>query len=449
VLDLDAPFFLALTRSLVQAVLGGGISLALGWPAGVAAGLWEFPFRRGLILLTALPLLLPSFLIAIGLSLLWRGLGGLGATIWAFACFGLPLVFFATLAGMRTVTLGQANAARLAGGERLLFQLSLRATGPVAVIAATLSAALTLADPGPGQIFGWHGAGSELLISFAARYDVPQATWQAVTIAFVAAVLAWPIVWHFAPTVTTSLLARDTTRITRSSQPLASVAMAALVVVVVVLPVSGLLRPLFGHDWPLARAWSEVARTFADTLLYAVEAAALAVAGGFVVAAFTRRFVRRQMFAVIAGLVLFALPPVLPALWLIPLSGRFVVGLALGLRCFPVALLFGLRAYGSMPTSWSDAAKVHQVPRSIFAARVAAPWLARWAAPAGVLGALVATAEVGVVLLLHPPGHGTLPLAIFTVMANAPEALVATLCLLYVCLAALLGAMLLHALPKR
>ena len=47
--------------------------------------------------------------------------------------------------------------------------------------------------------------------------------------------------------------------------------------------------------------------------------------------------------------------------------------------------------------------------------------------PAPAVAALLATVEVGTVLLLHPPGHGSLPLAVFTVMANAPEALVAML----------------------
>jgi hypothetical protein len=48
-----------------------------------------------------------------------------------------------------------------------------------------------------------------------------------------------------------------------------------------------------------------------------------------------------------------------------------------------------------------------------------------------VLVALLASAEVSTVLLLHPPGEASFPLAIFTVMANAPESLVASLCLLY------------------
>jgi ABC-type Fe3+ transport system permease subunit len=63
------------------------------------------------------------------------------------------------------------------------------------------------------------------------------------------------------------------------------------------------------------------------------------------------------------------------------------------------------------------------------------PWCSRWAFPAAAIAALLATAEVGTVLLLHPPGHGSLPLAVFTIMANAPEALVAMLCLFYVALA--------------
>lgn len=437
--DLDAAFFLALARSLAQAALAGGVSLALGWPAGVAAGVWSFPGRRALILITALPLLLPSFLVAIGLSLLWRGFGGLGASVWAFACAGVPLVFFATLAATRTVTRGQADAARLAGGEGLLFRLTLRGTRPVAALAAVLAGVLTLADVGPGQIFGWHSAASELLISFAARYDRALATHQALTLALIAAVCAWPVVWRLAPMLTTSLLSRDTAKIVRHSRPPASFALAVLALAIVVLPLAGLLRPLLGHTWPLARAWNEVARTWADTVLYAALAAAFAVTVGFLAAALARRSDQRHRLTVAAALALFALPPILSALWLIPLSSRFTVGVALALRCLPVAVLFGLRAFGAIPQSWSDAADVHRVPRAIFALRVTAPWLARWAAPAALLAALIATAEIGVVLMLHPPGHGTLPLAIFTVMANAPEALVAMLCLLYVGLVVVLG----------
>jgi ABC-type Fe3+ transport system permease subunit len=134
-------------------------------------------------------------------------------------------------------------------------------------------------------------------------------------------------------------------------------------------------------------------------------------------------------------LALLALPPTLPALWLVPWSGQFTLGVALALRGLPLAILLALRAVGSMPPAWADAARVHRVPRATFVARIALPWCACWAFPAAAVAALLATAEVGTVLLLHPPGHGSLPLAVFTIMANAPEALVAMLCLFYVALA--------------
>jgi ABC-type spermidine/putrescine transport system permease subunit II len=47
-------------------------------------------------------------------------------------------------------------------------------------------------------------------------------------------------------------------------------------------------------------------------------------------------------------------------------------------------------------------------------------------------------ADVTTVLLVHPPGQSSLPLTIFTIMANAPQALVAALCLIYVFAAAIL-----------
>jgi ABC-type Fe3+ transport system permease subunit len=205
------------------------------------------------------------------------------------------------------------------------------------------------------------------------------------------------------------------------------------------LPLAGLLKPLLAQTWPVTRAWSEVMRTGADTLLYAGLAAAIAVAIGFALAWGAGDSLARRRWLVTVALALLALPPTLPALWLIPWSGQFTLGVALALRGLPLAILFALRAVGSMPPSWADVARVHRVSRATFLGRVALPWCARWAIPAAAVAALLATAEVGTVLLLHPPGHGSLPLAVFTIMANAPEALVAMLCLLYVALALLLA----------
>lgn len=436
---LDTAFLSALGRSLLLAATVAGVSLAVGWPLGVRAGLTRFPLRRALLMLLALPLLLPSFLVAIGLSMLTPHFDGALATLGSFACLGVPLVAFASLAATMAITRSQADAARLAGGDHLLFALGRRATFPLATLAAVLAGVMTLADPGPGQIFGWHGAAGELLVSFAAQHDASLAARQAWAMAVISALLAWPLAWRLAPEIAAGLSARDVARPPLLHSPGVVWWLAGVASLVALMPVAGLLRPLMTRAWPITRAWGEVERTAADTVLYAGLAAAIAVGVAFALAALAGRVPWRRRALVAGALALLTLPPALPALWLIPWSSPAAVGAALALRGLPIALLLALRAVGSMPASWAEAAHVHGISRARFVARIAMPWCARWGLPAVALAAMLATAEIGTVLLLHPPGRGTLPLAIFTIMANAPEALVAMLCLFYAALVAALA----------
>jgi ABC-type Fe3+ transport system permease subunit len=117
------------------------------------------------------------------------------------------------------------------------------------------------------------------------------------------------------------------------------------------------------------------------------------------------------------------------------LRSQTTVCLGLGFRFLPVALLFGLRSWATMPPSWALAAAVHGVPFASYLVRVVLPHLAPAVAASFLLVALLATADLTTVLLLHPPGASSLPLSIFTVMANARESLVASLCMTYFVLA--------------
>ncbi len=70
--SLTRAFGESLRNSALVAALVTCISLVLGLPVGTLLGLYEFPARKLLLVLLCLPLLVPSFLWALG----WSMLGG-------------------------------------------------------------------------------------------------------------------------------------------------------------------------------------------------------------------------------------------------------------------------------------------------------------------------------------------------------------------------------------
>lgn len=449
----------ALQNSIMVALLVAGISLGVGWPAGVLTALYEFPGRGVLLALVALPLLVPSFLWALGWSSLTVHLGptavtmisGFTGCILVLSMGVIPLVLLTSYTATLTLSGPQVDAARLAGGERTVFIHASRHAAIPALFATGLGSILTLSDPGPGQILGLRTAASEILASFSALYDFSLAGRQGVALTGLVLLGAVPFACFAASRLASEMLARQSQAVRRvRHQGVAGVIMAALMLLVLtgtIVPLIGLTLPLAGGEGFL-RAWEEVARTAGNTLLYAAGAGAVAAILGLALALCAGRNNRLRTICLGLSLALLSLPPAFTALGLVQLAttvpawidpllrSRLTVCLALGLRFFPIAVVLGLRAWGSTSATWALAAGIHGVPLAMYLRRVVLPLLLPTGAVAMLLVALLATADITTVLLLHPPGESSLPLAIFTVMANAPESLVATLCLVYVAVAA-------------
>jgi iron(III) transport system permease protein len=454
--SVGSGFRSALLNSTGVALLVAIVSVVLGLPIGVLAALYEFPGRRLVLVLATLPLLVPSFLWAIGWSALAAHLGpgagqaldGVTGCVVVFSAEAFALVLLTSYTAAASLTGSQIDAACLAGGERVVLLQACRHAAIPACLVAGLAGVLTLSDPGPGQILGLRTAASEVLTSFSSLYDFPLAGRQCTALALLVLVVATPLLILAAPRLAAEMMARQArTARRRPLRALVGVAFVSFVLVGTLAPVMGLILPLFGGS-ALVRAWGEVARTGGNTLVYAFGAGAVATGLGLLLAFCIGRNHRLRTLGLGMCLALFALPPALVALgtiqlaaaapaWTDPfLRSRLTVCLALGLRFFPVAAVLGMRAWSSMPVSWALAAAVHGVPMGTYLRKVVLPFLLPSAAVALLLVALLATAEVGSVLLLHPPGATSLPLAIFTVMANAPESLVASLCLVYLAAAA-------------
>ena len=437
----------ALLNSLVVAFFVAATSLAVGLPAGVSIALYDFPGRRLFAALLALPILVPTFLWAIGWSSLTSEISGVSGCVLVFSAAAIPLVLLMSYAATGSLSGSQFDAARVAGGEGTVLLHACRHAAMPALVAAGLGGVLTLSDPGPGQILGLRTAASEVLISFSALYDYGLAGRQCAVLTAVVLVFAVPLAWVAAPRIAAEIMARQAAPLRRVRMRRGATAVVgiftALVLVGTVAPCSGLVLPLQRSEG-LQRVWDVIIRTGGNSVLYAVGAGFVATALGVLLGLLAGRSSGLRVLCIGAAIAMFSVPPAFSALGLVEIAshvpawadpilrGRAVVCMALGLRFFPVAALLALRAWGSTSRSWVLAAGVHGVSLGTYLRKVAGPIVLPSAAVAVLLVALLASADVGTVLLLHPPGEASFPLAIFTVMANAPESLVASLCSAYV-----------------
>jgi len=465
----DFALWDGLRNALWLASGASAIGLIVGLPLGVLSALYEFRGRTMLLALVALPLLMPSLLWAIGWSSAIPRLGGAPPSRFAFAggvhVFALatiPLVLFTAAAATRGVSGSQLDAARLAGGETTALVSACRHAALPSILAAVLAGILTLADPGPGQILGIPTAAAQILTSFAAHYDAARAGRQCVLLTLavlsMSAPLAWLVAHRFAPVI----LVKQPYGVRRSGhrgmRTIAALALVTVLALGLIMPLSGLLAPLLdvgseaGRDAFLGKhpvlVLPAMGGAAFNTVLYALGAGIIGTSLGVLLAACVGRDVRLRRLSLGMAVALVCWPPATAAIgiaylvtqapaWADVLSrGRVMVCVALGLRLFPVAAVIALRAWGMGPPSWTLVAALHGVPFSTYVRRVWGPYLAPSLALALLLIGLLASADVSTVLLLHPPGEPSMTLAIFTVMANAPEWTVASMCLAYLSLTA-------------
>ncbi|MFN2477466.1 MAG: ABC transporter permease subunit [Chthoniobacterales bacterium] len=443
------PSTIALTAAAVA------LGLAAGWPVGVACGLFRFTGRRIALAILLLPLLLPSLVLAIGLSMLRVGFrlpdsapfSGFAGCVWAHGALAMSLAAWGALLALRGISGSQVDAALIAGGDTTLWRAALRLTWPSALAGALLGGAIAAGESGPGVLLGWPTAAGEILAAFAARYDFAEAARRSLALGAVtlaaALILARPGAFALEAAVTSRDPSRTfRLRVSRFGR-VAGLVACVIALLVCLLPLVGLLLPLLRTS-NVGRAWAEVVRTAGPTLWYSLGAAFIACAAAWPLAIWAHRREHRERWLLVLMLALLAMPSVLLALGWIRLAncapaaldpwvrGRAAVALILGVRLLPIAFVLALRRWTAMPLSWRDAAAMHGVPAITLLRRIVLPHQLPGIALALGLVAVLAATEVTIVLLLHPPGAASLPLAIFTIMANAPDALVASLCLSYV-----------------
>jgi len=453
----DGPFLGAVKRSLVLMGYVLGLAFGLGWPLGVLLGTYKFPGKTAGFVCLAVPLFTPTFLWAIGVSSVrpffsyrnQQWFDGLSGSVLTCVLQVVPLVALVASAAARTLTESQTEAVRIASGAWGLLRWTARYVLPVSLCAALLGALMTLSDPGTGQIMGYHGIASEILIAFASKHDAGLAARKAIALGLVLSpVIGW-LSWRMAYWADRQFLGRDLRRaepIEPGRKRWALTAGFLIFAVGLLFPaLAGLARPLqLQAPQHLLSAWNVLRESMAVTVFYGlcagVVGSALGVAAGW--AAGPVSLLRRLVLA--ASFILMAMPASLTALGILVISARlppsfdavtrsgWVVGVAYGIRFAPLAVVLCLHAGCQLPRSQSDAATLHGVPFWKWLLRVVLPHLRPSLMVCVLVIALLSLAEVSTTLLLQPPGQASFPARIFSVLDNISERALAALCVVYI-----------------
>jgi iron(III) transport system permease protein len=448
--------WLLLLRSLAVGAIATVGALAIGWPAGVLFERTDLPGRNLLTVILAIPFVLPTYVLAVA----WARLLGtaapgldslLGVGLVLASCFA-PVVLLATRASLRAVDLRLEEAARLsAGWTATLRGVTLPLALPGTVRAAGLVFLLAVGDLAVPMYLGVDVFPTESFTQFAAGYRVGAATALAVPLVLIALIVLFTESWLISEHVA-SLRAVAVDR-TRTRIPLGralipvSIVLAAAVAALVVLPLAALMRDALAPG-ALAEAWERASDAALRSLEWAAIGALLLTLLGFALGYVVERRVLSFSRAIDhVSLLLFATPSTvlgigLVALWNYPATSW--------IYATPVIVLLGYvgqlaavasRLCGSgiaaFPVRLEEAAQLAGArwPRRMI--RIVAPLAAPGLAAAFLASFLFCLRDLGISMIVYPPGADPLPVRTFTLMANSRPELVAALCVMMV--AAALG----------
>jgi iron(III) transport system permease protein len=443
------------------ALLGTGaaiIATAVGAPLGVALARVALPRKTLLRLLLTAPVLLPPYVV--GLS--WIYLGGsrglvasvtgydvfsewtysLPAAILVLSLVLYPLSMLATEVAMRRVDGRLEEAALLvAPPRRVLWGITLRLAAPGIFAAALVIFVLAVSEFGVPGLLRVRVYTTEVFTAFAALYDFTRAILLALPLLLLCLVVAG----------LAAVLAGERLVVTRRSSGTRPIwfdawrrraAAWAFVVLTAALgvPLAVLIREALGaRSLGAVLAGSENA--IANSLMLAA-AGATAVVTVAVWIGYARARARRMgRFADVLFVVLFAVPSTVVGVGLIGLWNRpgpvgAVYGttgmllLAYLARFIPVAALALAATMRYVPVSHEEAAAVSGAGWFRTVARIVLPQIRLGLAVAWVIVFILAFGELGMSVLVVPPGAETLPIRIYTIIANTPPSHVAALALL-------------------
>lgn len=448
---------------LNSALLGAGASLLatlIGAPLGLLFARASFPMKRLLRIALVVPLVVPPYILALA----WIYLGGATGIVaqlfgrdllsaWTYSLTGAvvvlgvsfyPLALLATEAAARRVDGRLEEAALLvAARQRVLWRITLPLLAPSIVAATLIIFVLAISEFGVPGLLRVNVFTTEVFTAFSALYDFGAAT--ALAIPLLAAALLAGTAAQFVigeRLLVTRRSAHAGLRLLAERKTTVVVMALLVIAVVVLLPLAVLVREA-GQMQRIVSAAIASRTAISNSLWLAASGATLiTLLGALLGYVRARTHTRLRGLADLAMIVLFAVPSTVVGVGLIGLWNRpslavygtqAMVALAYLARFIPVAALMLAASVRQVPVSLEEAAALSGASWWRVFTRIVLPQIKTGIAAAWVVAFIFAFGELGATMLVAPPGESTLPVRIYTLIANTSSSEVAALALMQVC----------------
>ncbi|MBX3295858.1 MAG: iron ABC transporter permease [Acidobacteria bacterium] len=437
---------------LNSAALGFGaasLSTVIGVPLGLLLARGEFAFKRFWRFGLVVPLVIPPYIFALSWILLLGGLvpGFVYSVFGTVAILGLcfyPLPMLATEAALRSVDGRMEEAALLAAPPfRVFWRITLPLVAPVVSAAFLIVFVLSVAEFGVPGLLRVRVYTTEVFTAFAALYDFGAATALAVPASLVtlaAAVFVAKIIGE--KTLVGRRQSSSALNMTSGGSRLVLLAAGMIFVATCLLPAVVLLSEAF-RIRNLSSVVLESGAAIANSLLLSAIGATLVIAVSVILGyARGRAGTNWNWLADVVFVVIFAVPSTVVGVGIIGLWNRgglemvytsqaiIVVGYLA--RFTPVAALILGGIVRQIPYSIEEAAAISGASWPRIFGRIVLPNVRNGIVGTWLIIFIFAFGELGTTLLVAPPGETTLPVRIYTIIANTPPSEVAALALLQI-----------------
>jgi iron(III) transport system permease protein len=450
---------------LNSTLLGAATALVatlLGAPLGLLLARVPLPGKSFWRIVLAIPLVIPPYILALAWVLLSGPTGLLVQLVgrdllssWTYSLIGTivvlalafyPLSMLTTEAAARRVDGRLEEAGLLVAHPRgVLFRITLPLIAPAIGASAVFIFVLAVSEFGVPGLLRVRVFTTEVFTAFAARYDFGSGVAIAtplLAVALIAGVVIKVITGEQLLATRRSAQPGLIWRIQRRRVALL-IGLGVAVLIFVLLPLFALGVETQGLSRIIAAARTSSA-AITNSLLLAIVGASLilllSLPLGYNRARARVRF--RGLFD-LAFIVIFAVPSTVvgigiiglwnrPGFWGEVYASQGIIAVAYMARFVPVLALIIAASVRQIPASLEEAAEVSGASWLRTFVRIILPQMRVGLLAAWVVAFIFAFGELGATILVAPPGESTLPVRVYTLIANAPPSEVAALALMQV-----------------